>query len=316
MTASQALNETRLPRAVLRRSAEIEARYAESKSAPAAIAATPAEVTNPPQDLTQQPEASDPRESDPGYWKQRFKVTEGVLRAERDRHSTAIGALRQQISELQEQARSLQASKTQPDAVEVSAYFSPDQIEQFGEEQCQAMADAAHKAAQKHVQAAVEAEIKPLRDRRKAEEADETTRREQQFSDALTALVPNYLEVDVSPGWLEWLAQDDPSTGIVRQTILDSHVAKRDATKVAGMFKKFAADSKPTALTPPMAPHGTGGSGGGSAPEESEAAKAGYPSPAEMKDYFKRAGLPATSRYAVSEAERAQFEARLKLKRA
>ena len=302
MTASQAMNETRLPRAIEQMNERLREKY-ETKPAPAETA-TPAAGAAPA--AVEQPQ-TDPRESDVGYWKQRFKVTEGVLRAEREKSQTAIGALRQQISELQEQIRSLQAAKPSDEKIDITAYFTPDQIEQFGEEHCQAMAEAAHRASKKQVQEALEAELKPLKERRKAEEEDAASDRQRKFYDALAAEVPDYLDIDQTDGWREWLAQEDPATGMVRQDILNAHAGALNAAKVAQMFKKYLKDSKPKAPEPPIAPHGTATNAGGSS-NDSPAPAQGAPSRAEIKDYYRRAALGK-----VSDAERASFEARLRL---
>lgn len=303
MTASQATNETRLPRPILRMTEELRAKY---ESKPAATETVEPAATPAPESV-EQPQAADPRESDVGYWKQRFKVTEGVLRAERERSQTAIGALRQQISELQEQVRSLQATKPSEEKIDIGAYFTPDQIEQFGEEHCQAMAEAAHKAAIRQAQAAIEAEIKPLKERQKAEADDAATVRQQRFYDALAAEVPDYLEIDQTDGWREWLAQEDPATGMVRQEILNTHAGAQNAAKVAAMFKRYLKDTKPKTPEPPIAPHGTASNAGGSS-TAAQAPAQGAPSRAEIKAYYTRAAMGK-----VSDAERTAFEARLRL---
>lgn len=293
MTASQATNETRLPRPILRMSEDLRKKY---ETEPAAQTEAPAPVEQP---------QGDPRENDPAYWRQRFKVTEGVLRAERERSSTAIASLRQQVSELQEQLR--QAAKPAEDKVDITAYFTPDQIEQFGEEHCAAMADAAQKAAKKHAQAVIDAEIKPLKDRQKVEADDAATTRQQRFYDELAAEVPDYIEIDQTDGWREWLAQEDAS-GLVRQDILNTHASAHNAKKVAAMFKAYLKSTKARTPEPPIAPHGTATNAGGDQPQAPASAK-GAPTPAEIKAYYTRASLGK-----VSDAERAEFEARLRLK--
>jgi hypothetical protein len=57
---------------------------------------------------------------------------------------------------------------------------------------------------------------------------------------------------------------------------------------------------------PPVAPPPAGAGGPDTPP--AAATRSGYPTPAEIKDFYKRAGLGK-----VSDAERTTFEARLKL---
>lgn len=308
MQASQPTNETRLPRAVLRRSAEIQARIDESKAVLAANAAPAADPAAPTEPLTPAP-AVDPRESDPAYWKQRFMVTEGVLRKSREDHRAEVQGFRQQLSEVQEQVRTLQAKKadSEPETVELQAYFTPEQIAEYGEEQCQVMAKAAQKAARQQAQQLIDAEIKPLKEQQVTAQQDRAAQQLEAFQDALGAMVPDFREVDVSPGWLEWLAQEDVNTGIPRQNILDTHVHARNALKVGKMFQAYLASTKHEVPDPPVAPHGSGATGGsGEVVQLSPAG--GFPSQAEIKDFYKRAALGR-----VKDDERAKFEARMKL---
>jgi hypothetical protein len=308
MQASQAKNEVRLPRAVIERSARLQAsldaRQQPAEPEPKPLVETPAAETPP----APTPPAADPRESDPAYWKQRHKVTEGLLRVERDGRIADQQAHSQRISELNAQIHTLQAGI--PAApTDLSRFFTPEQIEKFGEEQCRTMATAAEAAADAKIQAAISTQVQPLVDARKQDQANAATAQKNAFQDALTEAYPTWREVDVSPGWHAWLAQPDESSGLIRQNILTSHGQHFDAARIAEMFRRYEDSNRPPA--PPVAPHGTAGNGSGSAPPPSPVAAAGYPSQAEIKEHFKRCALNK-----VSESERAAFEARLKLRAA
>jgi hypothetical protein len=314
MQATPASNETRLPRAVLRRSAAIAERIQarESEAAPAAEPtppATPSAEAAPSADPTPSAPAAppvDPRESDPAYWKQRFKVTEGVLRAERTEREAEAQRFNQQLTELQDQIRTLQASAPEGE-IDMGQFLTPEQIDTLGEEEARAVVKAAMNVAQSEVRKVVEAELKPLRDQRQADEASASRNAKVAFVEALTEILPNFGEIDASDGWKLWLTQDDPETGIQRQAILDAHVKKGDAKKVAGMFQKY---EKEHALPqPPVAPSGSGAVPSG----DILAANAAGLRPltaAEIRDFFKRASLGK-----VTDAERVTFEARRKLPR-
>lgn len=307
MQASQAKNEVRLPRAVVERSARIQAdldaRQAQRESelsppAPAPAAETPPAPT---------PPAADPRKDDPRYWEQRHKVTEGLLRVEREGRISDAQTASQRIAELNAQIQSLQAGA--PAApTDVSRFFTPEQVEKFGEEQCRVMATAAEAAADVKIQAMqsrLEAQMQPLVEARKQDQTDAATRKRQDFEDALTAAYPTWRTVDVTPEWHAWLAQTDESSGLVRQSILHSHGQRHDANRIATMFRQYEESTR--APAPPVAPHGTAGNGGGNAPPPPQAAQGGYPSQSEIKDFFKRSALGK-----VKDEERIAFEARLK----
>lgn len=307
MQASPAKNEVRLPRAVTERvarmQASIDARTGSAEPEPKPPVVTPPAAEVPPAPT---PPAADPRESDPAYWKQRHKVTEGLLRVERDGRISDSQAHTQRVSELNAQIQTLQAG-TQAAPTDLSRFFTPEQIEKFGEEQCRTMATAAEAAADVKIQAMqtrLEAQVQPLVDARKQDQATAARVSKQGFEDALTEAYPTWRDVDTNPAWHAWLAQSDESTGLVRQDILNKHGQRLDAARIASMFRQYEETTRPPA--PPMAPHGTAGNGGGNAPPP-PAAAAGFPSPAEIKDFYKRSAINK-----VTDSERAAFEARMK----
>lgn len=319
MQASQAKSsDVTLPRAVVRRSAAIEARIAamkaESETPPAdpnapqvpPVAATPVET--PPVVVDPNAPQADPRENDPLYWKQRFKVTEGVLRSERTQRQTEATETNRRLTELQEQVRTLQAATpATEEAIDLTQFFTPDQIEQFGEEQCKAIARATTRSAKAEAQKLIDEAIKPLKEQSVRSEAQTVEAKKQAFTDKLAELVPDYAEIDVDPAWLAWLAQEDETTGIVRQQILSTHIDALNAQKVAKVFKDFLL-TRAQRPTPPVVGAGRGAGPSGDPPQV-PAASLKAPTDAEVKDYFKRSVLGK-----VKDAERIDFEARMKLR--
>jgi hypothetical protein len=55
----------------------------------------------------------------------------------------------------------------------------------------------------------------------------------------LAAAVPNYMEIDADPRWLQWLSETDPLTGAPRQQVLDDAVAAGSAPRVIAFFNTF-----------------------------------------------------------------------------
>jgi hypothetical protein len=314
MQATPASNETRLPRQVLQRSAAITERLKarESEADPAADPTPPAQPSAdaaPPAAPTPATPAPDPRESDPAYWKQRFKATEGVLRVERDERVAAERLLKQQVAELQDQIRTLQASAP-PSEIDTSQFLTAEQIETLGEEEAAAIVRAALKVAQAEARKIVDVEIKPLRDQREAEAAANVKSARERFLDGLIELVPNYDEIDKSEGWLRYLAQEVDVEGVGsvrRQVLLDQNVSAANVKNVAAMFQAYLKSQERPA--PPVAPRGTGAVSSGEEPSPATAGLIGLTS-AEIKEFFKRA---ATGK--VTDQERKTFELRRKLPR-
>lgn len=307
-------NETRLPSQVrmrVQRVGEIlEARNKpgapDAEGQPSAAAAPAAPSPNEPPSGTPA-KAPDPRESDPGYWKHRFDLSEGLLRAAERRHRDEMQAKDRTIEELRTKVSSLEAN-AKPSEIDLSVMFTPEQIEQFGEDQCRAMAGAAIKAAQEQAQALIDAHVKPMQERSKAEAQRAKDTKEAAFWADLARLVPNYEQINVDQKWLAWLTEEDEATGFVRQDILDRHSSALNAAGVAKMFKAFEA-SLPKAAEPPVAPAAR--SVGAGAPALPAGPAKGYPTREEIRDFYTRSKMGK-----VKEAERVEFEARLKTRAA
>lgn len=320
MTTEASQNETRLPRAVreqmLRVNQRLEAKThpgAETTPAPAGGEASSApavtETDTPSGATPPAPPAADPRENDPAYWRQRFNVTQGMLRSFQERQAADNAERDREITELREKVRTLEAKQRteQPTKLDLKLFFTEEQIEHFGEGQCEAMARAAMTAAGQQAQSVIEAEVRPIRERSEAQARQASADKETAFWEKLAELQPSYEEINVRQDWLTWLTEPDEATGLVRQDILDRHRASLNAAGVAKMFKTF--ESSVERPKPPVVPPRN--AGGGAADPAPAAPSKGYPTADETKDFFKRAKLGK-----VSEKERAEFEARLRLKHA
>ena len=328
--ASQPTNETRLPRAVVNRVAAATAPRTPRQPDPEPTAAA-APSDNPNAPVAAVPDANapkaptppeDPRHSDPTYWKHRFEAVAGRLRAREDEHKAAMSAIRQENDQLRAEILRLQqaAPASAPaTTINLAEFFTPEQIKNLGEEDATAMAQAAVNAAMKVARETVTAEIKPLLNRQQEDSEAEAKRKVREFEEAIEEIVPNYKVLDKDEGWLAWLDEEDAVTGLVRQDILTQHCARLDALKVAKMFQAYIAQTAaaaPRVPEPPVAPSGSGASGGDTPPQPPRGAGTGYPTQAEIKDFYKRSATkkPGDPGF-VTDKERADFEARLRLPR-
>ncbi len=316
MSASVASNETRLPRAVVRQSAAIAARFAPAEPVtspaadPTAPAAQPASGPATTVDPAAHP-AVDPRENDPNYWKQRFSVTSGILAKERSDRQSERNELNRRLTELQTQSQSPKAAV--PDApIDLSKFYTPEQIEQYGEEQCRVMAKTAMDAAKQTAQSLIDAAVQPLKEERQREVADAVKAKKDTFYAKLGELYPEYATDDLDPRWCDehtgWLAQEDEN-GVVRQQLLNIHLQSLDAPKVAKMFKQWKASITAAPLVPPVTPSGSGAAPSDAGAPPATGTATGAPSDQEVKDYYKKSALGK-----VKDDERVAFEARMKLR--
>lgn len=307
---ANAANETKLPRALVRKNAELKLKYGgpvnetpESETLEA-VEAPPAETAVTAVEPTPTPApavVTDPREADPEHWKHRFNVTAGILRKEREDRKAQVAELTQRINELMVE---LQAARDSAPSgpVDLGEYFTPEQIEEIGEPAALAMATTIKQQIRNEVSKAIKTQVEPLRTAKETEVADRQQERMQAFTDRLAELVPNYVEIDESDEWKAWLMEENED-GIERQDILNKHLKVLNADRVAGMFRAYLAPK--TRPTPPITPNGTGATPAAAVAKTSQLTR---PSPAEIKDFFKRAKLNK-----VTPQERARFDERMAL---
>jgi hypothetical protein len=301
------VRERALPGQILRQQERIRSKAApapEPEPSPPTVPEAKANEPAPPEPLVPPaPPAPkvDPRKSDPAYWEQRFKVTQGILSQAREEHAAQVEELRTRIAELQSQL----AKATPANELDLGQFFTPEQIEQHGEAQCQAMASTAIKAARSQAQTLIDAEIAPLKTAR----ADDVKRARDQrladFKERLAELAPDWQEIDKDPRWTDpntgYLAEVDPASGLQRQDILNMHIASFNARGAAQVFDAFRAAHE--TQRPPVPPAGNVRVGG---PPPPPAPSQGYPSKADIREHYRRRALKQ-----VSDAEHATFEARL-----
>jgi len=65
------------------------------------------------------------------------------------------------------------------------------------------------------------------------------------FNDRLTEAVPTWRAVDTQQGWLDWLTETDPMSGLTRQTYLRNAITQMDVQRTASIFKAYMALSAP-----------------------------------------------------------------------
>jgi hypothetical protein len=315
MQASTAKNETRLPRAVLKISdavkAGIDARAAlKTQQNPATGAQPPAADPVDPNPPANPAPPADPRENDIDYWRHLAKSTAGRLKVAGEERRAEADEFRRQITELQGQVRSLQATPSASAEVDLTGLLTPEQIDLLGEDEAKAVARAAMSAAQRVAKEAIDAEIQPLKDAAKANKEQESKDRQAAFVDELTALVPTWREVNADAGFLEWLGANDEE----KQGRLDKFAGQLNAIKVAGLFKEFLKTKERP--VPPVAPNGTGATGGADAQPQQPAGAGGPPTKAEIDDFYKRSATRRRGQPGyVTDEERTKFEARLRLPR-
>jgi hypothetical protein len=219
-------------------------------------------------------------------WKQKYSTLQGVLAAESRRHATEKQAQDTRIANLEAEITALKKGPA-PAPVAPAAQFSQDEIDRFGPELLNLVTAKASNLAEEIVTrklAEFAPRIEQVANQVKSVGQTVYDDKEQEFWGELRKAVPDFDAVNVSPGFLAWLGQEDDASGERRQVLLDKHAARLDYTRVVKLFNAFKKEagltepapapvSAPAPAAPPISPSprtvGTGGSG--STPREPEA---------------------------------------------
>lgn len=234
---------------------------------------------DPPPDPIVDPQPDPPvepvdRKKDPAYWEARYATTDGIAK----KQAQELSELRRQLEDLKKAAAPPPPPEPEPPVVvDLAALgYTPEQIEEYGEDHLRAL----HTANQRLTAKAVQAQVEPIRkelEEAKAREASaklqveerakaEVDERYQDFLAAVTAKVPNWREINIDPMWIQWLTKEVTfeKDGILmaetRQELLRkaSQVAM-DVDRTVALFRAYLAEQRRP--EPPIVP-ASGASGG------------------------------------------------------
>lgn len=198
-------------------------------------------------------------------WEQRYRSLEGKYRAE-------VPRLHQQVRDLQSSIEDLKAARAQPTPPTAPPTPATPQARQrlvtdkdaetFGPDLLDLIKRQAQEIATDMVSshdAAVQAEIKRLATENETLKArlgdvsksQETTAQDTYLS-KLAIEVPDWSEINTDPGFLQWLSEVDPFTGMARQAYLDAAFKALDVKRTSVLFNAYkATKAPPAAPTPP-----------------------------------------------------------------
>lgn len=313
MNTSPVVSTIRLPQQVLRAKARADELSNRTPDDPAAAvtpgllpetSAAPAPAPE-PRDFA----ASEPTTDEGKYWRQRFKVTDGLFRAARDKHAADLEKRDSDAAELRgEMARLKSTQSVESAPQEISQFLTPQQIDELGEDQARAVVSTAIKAAREQAQVLVSAELAPIKAREEATQQRESRQRNETFTDALDAGVPEWRDIDEDPRWLAFLGGIDRATEMGRQEIIDLAKGSLNARPIIRLLKAFK-QSQGAIDTPEasVAPSGSAASSAGASGQAAIAVEGGVPTKAEIKEHFKLRALGK-----IKEDEARKFDARLK----
>lgn len=245
-----------------RQAAEVEAiekALAEATAAAVAPPATPSEPQPPAEPATPEPVAPAAPAVDPELeaLKQRFASLEGKYRAEVPRLQAANKDLQTRLDAAH---AALEAVRTPtPPAAPQAPLVTEKDTETFGADLIDLISRKAEELWAPR-EAAFKAENEMLRRKISEFESSVTTVVKSQevsaheiYISKLTAAVPDWEAINVDPGFLAWLGEADPMSGLTRQQYIDNAYRAGDVERTAVIFnawKTKVAAAQPPPTTP------------------------------------------------------------------
>jgi hypothetical protein len=170
-------------------------------------------------------------------YKHKYDVLQGKYNAE-------VPALHERLRLLEQQAK-LKAIGQESPAPEPEApegppeYLREDDADNFGEDMVEFNRRIAEGVAKE--------QMKPFIEQQKSIQR-------RAFESTLATLVPDWRDINANTDFLQWLGEEIPQTGMIRQQFLSLAERDLDATKVAEFFSTFKHDQATRNAAQPPAP--------------------------------------------------------------
>lgn len=178
---------------------------------------------------------------------QRYRTLQGMYNADTARLRSENQQLNSRLTQLEQLLSTLSAQSSAGNAqqsAQTQKHITDKDIEEYGESidvmrrvSREEAAAAQHRIADleqliRNMQTSILPRVEQVAQRQAATA-------EQSFWSDLTAVVPNWREVNSDQGFQAWLLDVDPLTGLTRQTYLDDAQRNLDASRVASFFRTW-----------------------------------------------------------------------------
>jgi hypothetical protein len=213
-----------------------------AESDPQEPSARTAEVSQPPAEPSVS-SVDESSKSDQETWQKRYLTLQGMFNAEVPRLNSQVKELSSQLEAALASIESVKAAKPQTEPP--TKLVTEKDVEAFGGE----LIDLVRRQAEDvfvSERAQLKAEIASLRSDNAilqkqlggvAEKQGANDRRS--YFGELKRLVPDYEQVNVDNGFIAWLAEVDPMSGVARQAYLNNAYEQFDVTRTATLFNTW-----------------------------------------------------------------------------
>lgn len=182
-------------------------------------------------------------------WEAKYHTLKGMYDAEVPRLHSQVRELNAQVQTLIAEVERAKVQQPEPKATTESLITEQDK-EAFGPD----LIDLIERAAESKVstlrgrEADLMKEISDLKSQLGTVSEKQVVSDNDRFLTGLTRLVPDWETLNTDPGFLAWLAEEDPVYGISRQVALTSSYERLELDRVASVFnayKKLVGEPKP-----------------------------------------------------------------------
>lgn len=180
--------------------------------------------------------------------KSRLSTSEGMLRAEGERHRQERDAWDTKFRQMQKELQNLQQHKpaARIPLQELQRFVTPQQLKEFGEEHCRLLVATVQAAAGEVTRGAVQAEVAELRAELQQQRAAMRRSQDAAFWASLNAALPRWREINANAEFLRWLEERDALAGRTRQEILNEARNAQDVDRVVAIFNAWMASQART----------------------------------------------------------------------
>lgn len=232
-----------------------------------------------------------PQKAQRTNWKKRFQGLQKSHEATIHTHKREVMELRSRLADLEEQLYNERSAKREVQGDVFDGVFTKEDEETFGTEGL----DIVKKAAK----AGMEKQLKPLQEELRRQE--ETRIREmkersvaekriayQQFLDRLGSMVPEYAELNVDKGFLDWMKGVDEISGTHRGELFQKAESAGDVLRVADFFMQYKEITAPKQKPIPedIQRHVTPVGSGGGSPVTKTKPKASYYRESDINKFY------------------------------
>ena len=202
-----------------------------------------------PQSQPELAPAQDSRENDPNYWRHRHATTEGILRAEKEKAKALAEEAAALRAEADKMRRETVDKQRKADAesrvrsleqIDLSEFFTPAEIEEYGEKHLRTVLKGNVKAAMKTMDPSLQAEMEQMRAEVASVRNIAAQSREQAFWGRLDSGAKDWRAKQANPDFLSWLAEVDPVSGRTRDSYVKEAQNALDDDRVAAIFNAFS----------------------------------------------------------------------------